>query len=157
MSAGVMVMPPAAEQVEARGMRWVLDEWDRHAALLEGVQIVDRIDRENVPGKTAHLSVWIDAPRAQNTHRMRDRAAAWLTETILATVLWRISPLAQKGTRRDAYDFSDRLVAHMTDRAFHAEWDVSIEAIDRGRHPASVEWYVLQHTFTMRRFALVGG
>ena len=155
-----MILPPAAEVVQAKGLAWCLDEWDTWIATIQtspAVQIVDRIEKEQAPGKAQHKSVWVDANDATNTHRMRDRAIAEMRELVTVGLLWRIAPLNQKATQRECFEFSDLLVRHCTARAFHPEWQISIEAIRRGAHPASSEWFVVQHTFAMRRYAMVGG
>ena len=154
--------PPATELVN-QPVSWCLSEWTARlltTPLAGGAsfQSVDRIEKEQVPGLRQHRGVYVDLIQGQNTGRMRDRVTAEMLEQVRVVVLWHVNPKAQQASQADAMDAGDAITQHVTDdRAWHGEWNVKIVSQRRDRHPVSTEWYVVEHTYTMRRYARVGG
>lgn len=154
--------PPAAELVN-QPVSWCRAQWRARIALtpLEGgetFQTVDRIEKEQVPNLRQHRGIYVDLIQGQNTGRMRDRVTAEMLEQVRVVILWHVNPKDQQASQAAAENAGDALTQWVTDdRAWHGEWNVKIVSQRRDRHPASTEWYVVEHTYTMRRYARVGG
>lgn len=158
MSAPYALPAPAVEAVEAHEPGWVLGEWE---ALLSGaglgLQVVDRIARDAAPNLRLPKGVHVEMPEGSNTGRMRDRAVAEMAETVTVQVLYRVNPQDQKASRNAALALGERVRETVTSRTWHPEWQVRIVSERRGPHPASAEWWLVEHVYTMRRLARVGG
>lgn len=149
---------PAVESRED-GVAWVISEWEARLSGASGLelQIVDRIDKEAVPNLRQHRGVYVDLPTGVNSGELRDRVSALMIETVRLVLLYRINPQDQKASRAEALDLGERIRYLVTHRGWHRDWNVTISAERRDRHPASAEWFVIEHTYTMRRYARVGG
>lgn len=133
-----------------------VERWLDAAGL--GLTFIDRIDPDEAPTPLQHKGVHIDLPSGENTDTFRGRTADMDEETLTVRLVYRASPKDQKASMYEAYDLADKVRYRLTDwHAWRAEWNVKYRSAARGRHPASAEWFVIEHTYTLRREAALGG
>lgn len=138
----------------------VLREVERH--LNEdtdlGLVFIDRIDADQAPTPNQHKGVVVDLPSAENSDALRGRTADMDTETLTMQLVYRVAPKDQKESKYAAYDLADKIRHALTDwHAWRGEWNVTFRTARRARHPASAEWFLIEHTYNLRRLAALGG
>jgi hypothetical protein len=121
---------------------------------------MDRIDLPNA-GSTARLdrSAHVRVPRTTPGREGRGSSAAHVLDEVEVYLFTRVNPKAQAASEDEAADLEDATRAHLTaHHAWMGEWRVTYQGTPaRGPSTTSAEWYVSQQTFTVSRYAALGG
>lgn len=137
----------------------VLREVERWLAASDlDLVFIDRMDSEVAPTASQHRGVVVDLPAVERTDDLRGRTADMDAETLTMQLVYRVAPKDQKESKYAAYDLADKIRLRLTDwHAWRADWNITFQSGQRARHPASAEWFLIEHIYTLRRLAALGG
>ena len=121
---------------------------------------MDRIDLPNAGAsagldRSAHVRVSRTTPQREG----RGSGAVHVVDEVDVFLFTRVNPKAQAASEDEAAELEDATRAHLTaHHAWHGEWRVTYQGTSaRGPSTTSAEWYVSQQTFTVSRYAALGG
>lgn len=118
---------------------------------------IDRIDiPKAAPSTLAHRGFGVTSPSTTNTDRYRDCSMAWVLDTIVVTLSYRMNPNQQLAAEAEALLLEEQVRSLLVDPGWQGDHHISYRSSTRGPHPSS-EWYLITMQFTANRDARLGG